>query len=316
MTSDSFRKHCKKLFMCATIPDCINMLDIYTSFFTKVLSKDEDGESLTVADIEAKQLFNMILSKSLHLKKLLEGVTYNVYKSAKAFNVIDPTIVAILIRNIYETVAVFNLIYIKPKIKEEKNMIYQLWVLSGLKYRQCFEDNADTSESIEKLKSERKQISDIELAIKTSKLFEQLDCKSQKSILNKIRRRDYKIIFDDDKVKPLHWYELADVMGLKKGLMDNIYNFLSLYTHPSNVSVFQHADLLSPAEQESPKVILFNLKTANLLFSVFIADYIHLFPDVLSVFEELTLMDQVAINFHNTTARSYDYSINDSYKRI
>lgn len=316
MTNDSFRKDCKRLFKCETIHDCIDMIDIYVGFFTKVISIDEDVESLTVADLEAKQLFNMMLSKSLHLRKILEGITFNSYMSIKASNVIDPTIVAILIRNIYETVAVFNLIYRQPKSKEEKNIIYKLWVLSGLKYRQRFEDNATTSENREKLENERVQISNIESTIKNSTLFEELDNEGQKCILNRIKKKDYKIIFENEKVRSLQWYELADVMGMKKGLMDNIYNFFSLYTHPSNVSVFQYADLLSVEEQESPKVVLFNLKTANLLFSVFIADYIHLFPDVLNVFEELTLMDQVAINFHNTTARSYDYSINDSYKRI
>jgi len=53
-----------------------------------------------------------------------------------------------------------------------------------------------------------------------------------------------------------------------------------------------------------------------MLFSVFIADYINLFPKVLQTFNSLDKIDQIIINSNNTFARDYSYSINDTWKEL
>lgn len=58
----------------------------------------------------------------------------------------------------------------------------------------------------------------------------------------------------------------------------------------------------------------FNLRYAVFLVSVFIADYINLFPSALKVFESLKTQEQIAINLLNVTVRDIGYSINDKWK--
>jgi hypothetical protein len=52
------------------------------------------------------------------------------------------------------------------------------------------------------------------------------------------------------------------------------------------------------------------------LTSVFIADYLKLFPTAQATFDSLNIRDQIVINFHNTFLRGYDYSINDTWKIV
>ena len=120
--------------------------------------------------------------------------------------------------------------------------------------------------------------------------------------------------FEDKEVVFLHWHELTKIIGIKDGMLDDIYTYFSLYSHPSNVAVFQFADMFKLGEEAFPQLVNFNLKIAFFMFSIFIADYIQLFPTVLQTYEKMSLRDQIVINFHNTMTRNYDFSINESYR--
>ena len=63
-------------------------------------------------------------------------------------------------------------------------------------------------------------------------------------------------------------------------------------------------------------IVIFNLQTAFMMLSIFIADYIKTFPEVLKSNEKMGLVEQIVINFHNRIARGGDYDINESRKAI
>lgn len=105
-------------------------------------------------------------------------------------------------------------------------------------------------------------------------------------------------------------------MGIRAGLFDDIYTFFSLYTHPSNVAVFQFADMFKQGDEAFLKLTKFNLRDAFCFLSIFIADYLKLFPTVQQVFNSMNIRDQIVINFYNTFMRGRDYSINDSWQAI
>lgn len=63
-------------------------------------------------------------------------------------------------------------------------------------------------------------------------------------------------------------------------------------------------------------IVIFNLQTAFMMLSIFIADYIKTFPEVLKSNEKMGLVEHIVINFHNKIARGGDYDINESWKAI
>jgi hypothetical protein len=314
MTNAQLQKECLRLFECKTLSDSDNLLDIYAEFLFKAIKNQHKEIVYTKAEADAKLVIQMMLTKVLHIKNAISGISFKAKDGSALNKIIDPTIIASLIRNLYETTALFNLIYRNPKSTEERNIIYLLWVHSGLKYRQRFESEITIEENAEKIKHEKEQIELLIIEIEETQLFKSLDAKNQAKIRTKLKEKDYLIEFNGKEVNFLHWHELTRIMGMKEGLFENIYTYFSLYSHPSNVAVFQFENMFNIGEEAFQDMVNFNLKIAFFMFSIFIADYIHLFPKVLSIFESLDLRDQIVINYHNTLTRSYDYSINESWK--
>lgn len=253
-----------------------------------------------------------MFTKVLHLKEILNGVSYNTGKGYNLNRITDPGVVAIMARNIYEITGLFNLIYRHPKSDEEQDIVYNLWRYAGLRNRQRFEDSFEETDRKSVLEDEKQDMKRIIEIIKTNSYFLSLDKHNQDKIEKRLEKGQFLIQFVNKQVKVLHWQSLANVMEIKKKLFDNIYTYFSLYAHPSNVSVFQFDEMFSPFEQGYLKISNFNMKTTLCMIGIFIADYIHYFSNIVDVFNSLDFEDRVVIDFHNRLARGEGYSIIES----
>jgi len=313
MNKEELRKECERFFWCKTIEDCQALLDIYIEFFfNAVINHDE--VVFTHAEADAKIVIQMMMTKALHLKNVLNGVEFQSNGGRKLNKIIDPTIVASLIRNIYETTGMFNLIYREAKNNDERQIIYLLWVHAGLSYRQRFDNIITTKENKEKSEHEKKQMDGIKKAIEENPLFKKLDEKNKRKITTKLKSKDYLLRFNGLEVEFLSWREMIKSMHIKTGKLDHAYTYFSLYSHPSNVAVFQYANMFEKGKESYRDLVKFNLQIAFMMFSIFIADYIKLYPAVLKTYEKMGIVEQIVINFHNSQARGHDYDINDSWK--
>jgi hypothetical protein len=141
-----------------------------------------------------------------------------------------------------------------------------------------------------------------------------MDEKNKGKIKTMLKKRDFLVRFENYKVLFLSYRELVETMGITRLNLEQIYTYFSLYSHPSNVSVFQYANMFSKEKEEYKDIVNFNIQLAFKMLSIFIADYITLFPNVLKTYEKMGLVEQIVINFHNYQARGHDYDINDSWK--
>lgn len=317
MTLEELRKEFIRLNHPENISDCIEALDLYCEFLIRATMAQKDEQAIAASDAEARLLVQMVMTKALHLKNAITGVSYDSHTGLHLNNIVDPTIIASLIRNLYETVGTFNLIYRVNAEGDERKIIYNLWVHSGLKYRQRFANVITTDENRKKLESEQNTISNYIKQIENTDLYKSLNEKDKLKIQNQIKNKEYLIHFHQGKVIILNWKDLYKTMKAKEEFFGNLYTFFSLYTHPSNVAVFQFRDFFQPETKGFIGMTTFNLQYFYLLTSIFIADYINLYPNLKTVFDSLPLMNQLIINFHNNFARgNYDYSINDSWKSL
>ena len=78
--------------------------------------------------------------------------------------------------------------------------------------------------------------------------------------------------------------------------------------------MFQFSGLFKKGIEGFKDMTNFNLNNVFVFLSVFIADYINYFPETKNIYEEMTLLDQVLIDFHQIIMRGEVYSINDNYK--
>lgn len=314
-------KECEKYLILNSFNSCKELIDIYSKLLNQIILKHHYESVDDLQNHDAKILMQMMLSKTLHLKQMIEGVLIGEKNEINNNKIIDPTIIALLLRNIYETVGVFNSIYISSKTKEEKLIAYNLWVISGLKYRQRFEEAAISSGNTKKLINEKLQIEKRCNLIFGTKIFQEMDTENQKIIKNMVKRKSFLIrITQNNNVIELKWQDLVSQMGInnKKSnkIFENIYTYFSFYTHPSNVSVFQYSDMFKPSENTFVEISFLKMLYYFMLTSIFIADYIKLFPSVINMYEEMSIRDQIVINFYNVSCRGYEFSINDKYKLL
>lgn len=310
------RAECSRLFRCSTLGDSIEFMEVYIEFLFQVVKNHHEEPVYSQADTDAKIVLQMMMTKALHLRSVINGVTFQAKDGTKLNRIIDPTILACLIRNLYETVAMFNLVYRNSKTKDEKTILYSLWVYAGLAYRQRFESINITKENQKKANEEKKSMEQLVQIIEATELFNQLEERNQNKLKARLKDKEYLMMFNDKEVAFLHWQELTKVMQIREGLFDKLYTYFSLYSHPSNVSVFQFADMFKLGDEEYPRSVNFHLKYFFTLTSLFIADYIKLFPTVQKTFDSISVRDQIVINFHNTFLRGQDFSINDSWQVV
>ncbi len=315
MTLQQLRTEYARLAHPGSTKDCIELLDIYCNFLITSITEHRVSKS-SVMEGEATLLFQMMMTKTLHIKSIIKGVSFSSKNKTSLNNIVDPTVLAVLIRNTYETVSMFNLIYRVNKSGDERTIVYNLWAIAGLKYRQRFEGMISSEENARKLQAEQDSINYFISEIQNTVLYQNLDEVNKVKIQNQIKNKDYLIRFENNKIIILHWQELSKTMGCNEDYFKSIYTYFSLYAHPSNVSVFQFGDMFHNNMEVSIGMTNLNMQYFFLFLSIFISDYIMLFPAVLKTFNNLELIDQILINSFNTFARGYEYSINDSWKEL
>lgn len=301
-----------RLCVCKSIDDSQACLDLFAKFFWKVIEIHTQESVKYKKDHEAKLMLQMMFTKILHLKEILNGVSYNSKEVTYLNTIIDPGVMAIMSRNIYETAALFNLIYRQPKTSDQQDIIYNLWRHAGLRMRQGYKDSFEATDRQNVVEDEKQNMESLSKLIKANSYFRSLDKHNQNKILKRLDRGEFLIQFVDNKVKVFKWHQLIDVMDLKKDLFDKIYSYFSLYIHPSNVSVSQFDELFSKTEQGYLEMSSFNIKTTLCMIGVFIADYINYFPKIGDVYNSLDIEERVVIDFHNMLARGEWYSIIES----
>lgn len=307
---------CERFYSCKSITDSLELIDIYADFLFLTIRNRKADVAETKELFDARMIFQMMLTKTLHLKSIVNGISHKSKDGTVLNNIIDPTILICLIRNLYETVGMFNVIYCNPKSDDERTILYCLWVHSGLLYRNRFETIATTLENIKKLEDDKAYMSQLVKEIENTVLFKNLSEKNQKKIRTRLESKEYLITINNNEIRCLKWHELPDVMGIRSGLMTEIYTYFSLNTHPSYVSVFQFASMFKKESESYSKLANFNLKYFFTLTSIFIADYIKLFPEALKTFESLNIKDQIVIDYYNIFMRGKEFSINNSWKTI
>ncbi len=310
MTKEQLKKEASRLLSCKNLDDCYELISIYQKFIFIIIRDYQQDKVNSKPYADAEIILQMVFTKVCYLEKVFHGIDYK-YENRFLNRFIDPTIFALLLRNIYETVALFNLIYINTKSEDELIIIYNLWVHSGLKYRQKFKNNMKANENKNKLEKEKEQIEGLIKEIKETNLYKSLNKKNQDKIKTKLKTKDYRISFSGKEVEFLNWQDMTKTLGLKINSLDNIYNYFSLYTHPTNVSVFQFSEMFKEQGYALHNLNIVNFKNAVILISIFIADYINLFPKIKISFEKLDIREQIAINYQNIFAREEKHSIND-----
>lgn len=275
----------------------------------KILYEDQKRTYKTQFKQEANLLYQMTIMKCLSLQKLIDGIYYtNPISKLKFTGLYDTFSIYSVIRSVFESICIFNNIYIFPIKEESKMLLYYLWVISGLKYRQRFESNVVSQKGEKKLKEESEEIKKAEQKIYTNSYFISLPKKEQKKIGKALNNNKFQFYFENDIIFFAPWAKMFENMGVND-IFRNAYTDLSLNTHPSNVSVFKFRDMYDGHTDKLLSYIA--LDQVKVFISFIIRDYITLFPGNMITFNNLPEVNQMIINSYNRMFRGAKYQLND-----
>jgi len=318
MEKEELRWHCKRLWSAETMTDVFELIEIYKNcLFTMFrILRRFPTDSRAVAD--AKLLPQMMFTKLSHLEQACYGINYITRDGSSKLNtIIDPSVVATLIRSVFEAVGIYNLIYLQPQTADEKLIVYNLWVISGLKYRQGFSTYLTKEETKTKSQAEKDLIEKYINEIEETEVYQSLDPKDKEKLLGQIKQKKFQVHFDNGKPAILKGFQdIALKAGYRENIMGAMYTYFSLNAHPSNVSVFQFEQMFSSTAPVFGTTVIFNLKNVFFLLGGFIADLTKLFPEAKVAFETLPILDQCVINYLNVFSRTDSHSINEIFKNL
>lgn len=279
----------------------------------KILSDKKDFQYKSLRLKDANTLFQMGLLKMISVHRAAERFEYvNPYDSTFYLpDMRDPFSVWPIVRSQFENYCNFNHLYAFHKNEEFANILYGLWAISGFKYRQKL--TVASPENIEKKEREKENIESLIQEIKSNSFYTHLKSEGRDTILNAIKKKDWKLTSEDNRyVKTIHWQQMFVNAGCKNA-MDSSYNYMSLNSHPTYVSIFQFAEMYK--EQFHHSNTFFALRYATLIGSFLISDYCKLFSIAKASFDKLPIVNQLVINSHNRVFRGEGAAINDIDKQ-
>ncbi len=310
MDKEGIRLQYNRLLNCKAIEDSLEMLDLISNCQFDFFNANINNEDIKLH--HAAIVNQMLFTKAQNLKSITSGISFQGANGLNLNPIIDPTVLASAIRDIFETVCMFHVVYVSPETIDEKLIMYNLWAIAGLNYRQSFSSSVVQYEGLKKLIQEAQLIKELTEQIHNTERYKKLPEKEQTKIANLIKAKDYKAVFDNDTFKMKAWHEIPPLMGAKESIMGKMYTYFSLYAHPSNVAVFQFEQMFNKNDPHGSRMANFNLCNALLLLSFFISDYTKVLPDALHIFENQAALSQIMINAYNSIGRSFKYEINDA----
>lgn len=282
-------------------------LDIFQNFYSSILLNHHYDAVNSQREADAHILLQMYFSKTLHFKHMLEGVCYQNEKLLMN-RIVDPTLLFTLVRNQYECLCLFELINIIPNSEGKKTFLSLMHQIAGLKYRQRFASHATLPENLEKMKEEMQEINEDIQIIFSSSTFQKLNQKSQDQVREWIKKKEYQLYFkDDETIQKLGWKDFALKFGMKKVCVENLYSYFCLNAHPSYPSMMQFRDAFSKDSPEFINLALFASRCFLIFLSVFLVDYMRLFPTIVENFKMLDEDTQKLLTVLNDIYREEEY---------
>lgn len=299
-----------------SIDECKQLLEIFINSYFSIVMKHHYDPVATQPEADNRMWFQMILSKALNIKRILGGIEFE-GDAWNLKNVIDPTILLTLVRNLFETVCAFEIVTMIPNTREKKLILYNLHCISGFRYRQRFASPELSEEHQAKLRDEAEYIQKLIKEIKETDLYKSLQDREKSKIDNAIRDKKYQIrITDDNRIKLYGWGDIPPLFGVRPLFYENAYTYFCLNAHPSHISMIQFRDMFTAGEEEYIQISITAMQFCFVLLSIYLSDYIRLFPQIMNTYNDFSIENQILLNYYNTLSRGYDYSISDAWKML
>lgn len=291
----------KDIIRLRNITSCKQYMRLMLDFYFDAIEASRECDSRMLSD--ANIWLQTIFTKGCAFLSLLDGINYE-KPGVRLNTVLDPSLLFTIARRIYESVVDFNILYIHPQTEPQKEILYNLFMSAGLSERLKNWDENMRSKYPERAQQEEKDIQDCKNAIETNVLWDSLSAHTKMVINNAINARKFRYQFNNqNELVPVKWEMAYELLRVKKDLYEPIYSFFSLHSHPSYLALIQFREAFAPDVRQDLQMAIHSTQCILSFMSIFIVDYMTLFPKVKEMFNGLELPMQFAIGMYEDAMR-------------
>jgi hypothetical protein len=261
---------------------------------------------------DAMILYQMAISKGLAIMGLIDGVEYKNRETGASRKFLDPSPIAALTRTQFEAFSTFHNIYNSNEDSNVINLLYDIWVIAGLKER-LKGSEPKLQEHKTKAQNDKNTIDKLILRVKNNQIFKDESIEKQKKILDWIDNRKFEVTYRNKKLVLLNQKDMFINAGVNQNF-ENQYAILSWYIHPSNISVTQFGQMFEKNFNEEHAFTLLNI--SRIILSMLVVEYCNYFPLAKEEFQNLSKLDQLIVYVDNKTFRFENNFSTDAWKTL
>ena len=293
----------RKLVRMETIDDCKQYMKVMLDFYYDVIMSPSGRKASSYIEDDRNLWLQTMFSKGCQFEFLLEGVGYS--KGISHLNpIIDFSILFTIARRVYESLIVFELLFVLPKTDEHQTIVYNLFMSHGLSERLKDLDEDVKRNNQARVQDEQNDIEECKKTIESTKLYKILDKQTKATRDNALMNRKYRYLFKEDNTMEFVQYEDAyKLLNVKENLFNSIYSFFSLHGHPSYLSLIQFRDAFKNDYRADIYMAKHATQCILSFMSIFIVDYMKLNPEAKTVYDKLEEPRRFAIGMYEDSMR-------------
>lgn len=291
-----------KITRMENLHDCKRYLTIMLDFYYDAIQSPEGRRAFSALEADRNIWLQQMFSMGCHFCSLLDGVGYQ--RGFDKMNpIIDPDVLFTIARRMYESVVIFDALFILPTDEDHQTILYNLFIAHSLSERMKDLDESMKDNDPERVALEEKDIRECKNAILNCPLYTHLDMQTKKQIDFAFGKKYRYFFTEDDKLDFINYETSYKLLRVKKDLFEHQYSFFSLHGHPSYLSVCQFRDAFIPGVRADIMMAKHATQCALSFLSIFIIDYMKLNPGVRAMYDNMDEPSQFAIGMYEDAMR-------------
>ncbi|MBQ8361345.1 MAG: hypothetical protein IJX44_05270 [Bacteroidaceae bacterium] len=271
---------------------------LLVSKFRENIAKSDDDEEFAIAQC----ILQIAVCRIQSLLKLSSGIC--IVPNRKEISLLEPTSMVAILRSLYELVFIFRNIYIMTDNAYERRILLNIWQIRGYNNRQSQKaipkKEEFRSEYSKKQEEDKLHIEELKKAIEQNLTTLNIT-NGAKSQIRKIMNsgssaiNGYKFEKTNEVISSFSKISLTDSPEYlyENHELDIIYPLLSMYTHPSYLSVLQFGQMFNNNYNED--LLMTILKSACLLNVRIIHDFCQFIPVCQEYYKDIGTNDIVEL---------------------
>ena len=262
--------------------------------FREDINTSDDDEELAIAQC----ILQIAVCRIQSLLKLSGGIC--IVPNRKDISLLEPTSMVAIFRSLYELVFIFRNIYIMTENASERKILLNIWQIRGFNNRlspkAIPEDKELRSKYLKEQEEDKSHVEelrkDIELNLGTLNITDGAKSKIRKTMMSDSSAiNGYKFVRKNGTIDTFERISLTDSPEYlyESHELDIIYPLLSMYTHPSYLSVLQFGQMFNNKHNE--ELLMTILKGTCLLNVRLIYDFCQFIPACQEYYKNIATND-------------------------